>query len=171
MLMSEPLDIKREACSTLANAARGGSPTQIVHLVQCEAPLAMLDAMFMRSSAIFQVALLGFNAVIDMATGTHASHFRGLDVVQVAVLDCLERNETLETVCSDMRRPIGDGLVRALFVLQRARMTEICIALQALGLPALVTVIILDRTSEATASTALHQKWKLVTKVKHFEKK
>jgi hypothetical protein len=56
----------------------------------------------------------------------------------------------------------------------RERLTEICIALQDLALPAWVTVQILDAArpwSTLTLPLPLHSKWNLVCAVKHFHDK
>jgi hypothetical protein len=49
----------------------------------------------------------------------------------------------------------------------RERLTEICIALQELELPAWVTVQILD-AARPWATLSLHSKWSLACAVKHF---
>jgi hypothetical protein len=52
----------------------------------------------------------------------------------------------------------------------RERLTEICIALQDLELPAWVTVQILD-AARPWSTLPLHSKWNLVCAVKHYHKK
>jgi DNA-binding FrmR family transcriptional regulator len=52
----------------------------------------------------------------------------------------------------------------------RERLTEICIALQAMELPAWVTVQILD-AARPWSTLPLHSKWNLVCAVKHFHDK
>jgi hypothetical protein len=52
----------------------------------------------------------------------------------------------------------------------RERLTEICIALQDLELPAWVTVQILD-AARSWSTLPLHSKWSLVCAVKHFRDK
>jgi hypothetical protein len=52
----------------------------------------------------------------------------------------------------------------------RERLTEICIALQDLALPAWVTVQILD-AARPWSTLPLHKKWNLVCAVKHFHDK
>jgi hypothetical protein len=52
----------------------------------------------------------------------------------------------------------------------RERLTEICIALQDLELPAWVTVQILD-AARPWSTLSLHNKWKLVCAVKHYHDK
>jgi hypothetical protein len=52
----------------------------------------------------------------------------------------------------------------------RARLTEICIALQAMQLPAWVTVKIL-RAARPWSTLPLHSKWNLVCAVKHYHDK
>jgi hypothetical protein len=52
----------------------------------------------------------------------------------------------------------------------RERLTEICIALQDLALPAWITVQILD-TARPWSTLPLHSKWNLVCAVKHFRDK
>jgi hypothetical protein len=49
----------------------------------------------------------------------------------------------------------------------RERLTEICIALQAMELPAWITVQILD-AARPWSTLPLHSKWNLVCAVKHF---
>jgi hypothetical protein len=52
----------------------------------------------------------------------------------------------------------------------RKRLTEICIALQAMELPAWITVQILD-AARPWSTLPLHSKWNLVCAVKHFHDK
>ena len=52
----------------------------------------------------------------------------------------------------------------------RERLTEICIALQAMRLPAWVTVQILD-AAQPRSTLLLHSKWNLACAVKHFRDK
>jgi hypothetical protein len=52
----------------------------------------------------------------------------------------------------------------------RERLTEICIALQDLALPAWITVLILD-AARPWSTLPLHSKWNLVCAVKHFHDK
>jgi hypothetical protein len=52
----------------------------------------------------------------------------------------------------------------------RERLTEICIALQDLALPAWITVQILD-AARPWSTLPLHSKWNLVCAVKHFHDK
>jgi hypothetical protein len=52
----------------------------------------------------------------------------------------------------------------------RERLTEICIALQAMELPAWVTIKIL-RAARPWSTLPLHSKWSLVCAVKHFHDK
>jgi hypothetical protein len=49
----------------------------------------------------------------------------------------------------------------------RARLTEICIALDALLLPALQTVLIFDHLEPQAHNVKLHTKWRVVCAVKH----
>jgi hypothetical protein len=55
------------------------------------------------------------------------------------------------------------------FGLIRERMLTICIGLQALQLPALVTVAVLDEAIALAPLVELHFKWDCVVAVKHFE--
>jgi hypothetical protein len=64
----------------------------------------------------------------------------------------------------------GRRMVKTRFIVERVRMLEICIALQMLRLPALVTLTVLDQTNANAKLSPLHWKWDLVTKVKHFRK-
>jgi GTPase SAR1 family protein len=75
---------------------------------------------------------------------------------------------------------VGEMLVESLRILtdargfdrlaiMRNRATEICIALDALGLPALVTLTVLDAALDNNVRMAA--KWSLVTAVKHFRDK
>jgi hypothetical protein len=52
----------------------------------------------------------------------------------------------------------------------RERLTEICIGLQAMELPAWVTVQILD-AARPWSTLPLHSKWSLVCAIKHFHDK
>lgn len=164
MLNTAALEIKREACWALSNMASTGSREQIDALVQCNTLPAMLDTMFTSASSV-QVALNGFKAMIEKAH-LHRSPFPASDDLLVAILGNLDQK--FDLLPENMQDQVGDALVCALFKLQSPRMMEICVALQALELPALVTVIILDQTHESVATTPLHRKWNLVTKVKHF---
>lgn len=51
----------------------------------------------------------------------------------------------------------------------RRRATEICIALQSLELPALVTQTLLDAACPLAELVPFHKKWNLVTTVKHYK--
>jgi hypothetical protein len=58
---------------------------------------------------------------------------------------------------------------RVLFRRLSPRMTEICLAVQELGLPALVLCEILDQSwHRLSLLIPMHFKWQLVTKIKHF---
>ena len=52
----------------------------------------------------------------------------------------------------------------------RERLTDICIALQEMHLPAWVTIIIL-KAARPWSTLELHQRWQLVCAVKHFQDK
>ncbi len=54
----------------------------------------------------------------------------------------------------------------------RSRATEICIGLQSLGLPAFVTLTILD-LDEAVHENSIRMwaKWELITAIKHFRQR
>lgn len=51
----------------------------------------------------------------------------------------------------------------------RRRATEICIALQSMKLPALVTQTLLDAACPLAELVPFHKKWNLVTTVKHYK--
>jgi hypothetical protein len=51
----------------------------------------------------------------------------------------------------------------------KPRATEICVALQELGLPALLTLNIIDEACELAPWLTMHWKWQLVVKVKHWK--
>jgi ankyrin repeat protein len=53
------------------------------------------------------------------------------------------------------------------FVPLRARLAEICFALQALALPALVTLAIVDEAIDYANDVPMYLKWNAITKVKH----
>jgi hypothetical protein len=52
----------------------------------------------------------------------------------------------------------------------RERATEICVALQELGLPAFVTLMIVDEAVHEN-SIRMWAKWELITAVKHFHQR
>lgn len=86
--------------------------------------------------------------------------------------DKIEAAAKLEPLVLDDARATIDRnaqrMTKTRFVVERLRMMEICVAMQALRLPALVTMTVLDQTTEGVAMSPLHWKWNLVTKVKHF---
>lgn len=47
---------------------------------------------------------------------------------------------------------------------------DLCVGLQSLELPALLTVLILDELTAAARAAPMHYKWQIVTLVKHFPK-
>jgi len=60
-------------------------------------------------------------------------------------------------------------IARARLDLIRQRTSEICIGLQALELPAWVTIQILEQACRFQSLVPLHSKWNLVTAIKHFK--
>jgi hypothetical protein len=60
------------------------------------------------------------------------------------------------------------AIEREPFVAMQRRALDICIALQDLCLPALVTLYIIDAACVSAQRAAFHRKWDLVTRVKHF---
>jgi hypothetical protein len=104
----------------------------------------------------------------------------------LAVVDRLLHNYAivLAAVCGHLavvERLLEDGRVDVAVAIQcsrpedrkrfecRERLTEICIGLQDLALPAWVTVQILD-AARPWSTLPLHSKWSLVCTVKHFER-
>lgn len=58
-------------------------------------------------------------------------------------------------------------LDRERFVLRRSRALAICLAMQPLQLPALLTVMVIDEALQWHAVT-MHTKWRIATLIKHF---
>jgi hypothetical protein len=55
--------------------------------------------------------------------------------------------------------------------LMRGRVIELCVGLQSLRLPALVTVSIVDELLPWARRVRMAAKWELVVKLKHFKRK
>jgi hypothetical protein len=65
-------------------------------------------------------------------------------------------------------RRVGEILAATTHIgMIRERATEICIGLQSLGLPAFVTLLIVDEAVHEN-SIRMWAKWELITAVKHF---
>jgi ankyrin repeat protein len=62
-------------------------------------------------------------------------------------------------------------LATLIFEKNKRRATDICIALQDLNLPALVTLFIVDALCDPCYRVPMHRKWSLVIAVKHFFQK
>lgn len=74
------------------------------------------------------------------------------------------RGRLVESLGAEMR-----ALARDRLDLVRPRATEICVALQTLELPALLTLMIIEQACELAHLASMHQIWSLVTTVKHFD--
>jgi ankyrin repeat protein len=61
-------------------------------------------------------------------------------------------------------------LQRLIFASIKQRIAQICVALQELHLPALVTLAIIDCACDLKQRVAMFRKWNLITAVKHFQK-
>ncbi len=77
------------------------------------------------------------------------------------VIDVLLMDRRVDTMCDDMPRLSS---IRAF----RSRATEVCCALHDLGLPALLTLHIIDEL--IPNEVPMHVTWALVVKCKHFHK-
>jgi hypothetical protein len=84
----------------------------------------------------------------------------------LAVVDCLLEDDRVDFAVA-IRHTRPEDLKRFEC---RERLTEICIALQDLELPAWITVQILD-AARPWSTLPLHSKWSLVCAVKHFHDK
>ena len=70
---------------------------------------------------------------------------------------------------TELRKQATDYVAQRRFALIKHRALEICIALQALELPALITLRIIQHSWRVLSRLVpMHLKWKLITHVKHF---
>lgn len=151
------------AVSLFAAVISNGTRAQIGTLAMFSDVVQGLLSALVTSSALSVAAL---NCIEGLARG--GSSTRTLQLLRrdanLCIVSCLTKLETLDNITDTM-----DGaFLRALFVLERDRLREICVALQALDLPALIGVTILDYTSVIAACVPMHRKWAVAVKTKHF---
>jgi importin subunit alpha-1 len=171
MLDSEGIlpDIRREINWVLSNALRGGSSAQIGALIDC---LVLQRLLTLLVSSINRVVeehiVLGVVQCVTVADRAALQRLR-LDYRSDIVADFLQSIDQCRNLGTEAGDKAADSLAKALFVIERARMAEICMAMQALDLPALVTVTILEFT--VAELVKFHKLWEVAVKVKHFAPK
>lgn len=97
-----------------------------------------------------------------MRTDVHAvlKNFRCLKTI--GILDLIVDSLRIDTMCNGPNVPIFDNIQMI-----RSRATNVCIALQDLSLPALITLEILDAL--LPNAIKMWDKWILIVKVKHWK--
>lgn len=165
LLESSPSYVKPSACLALTNILKGGTSKQISELTERGIFAMLIDTWLKSNSDTATLAFDAIDAVFRRADerllGALGEHTRYLFLAHIGACERFD---------VQFRDKAYAALTRALFVLERARMTQICIGLQELGLPALVTVTILDHTNEFVELSPWGSKWALVARVKHFKR-
>jgi hypothetical protein len=143
--------------------ATNASPTQFVQLSHCDIVERLLQLADLHEEEP------------DLPTRTLTCLELIVRRVHKGTLNQMRSSGTAQKVVASFLNESAPASITALsnilFVLERIRMADICIALHALDLPALVTVHILEHVSESVASTSFHHKWAVATRVKHFQKR
>jgi hypothetical protein len=153
------------------SAAERGHPTVVERLIEDK----RVDPSAKYNYAIRWAALLGHLAVVDLLmrdvrVDPSANHNEAVRRAaandHIAVVERLLEDDRVEvSVATQYSRPKHRKRFEC-----RERLTEICIALQDLALPAWVTIKILC-AARPWSTLPLHSKWKLVCTVKHFHDK
>jgi importin subunit alpha-1 len=165
MMAHAPLEIRKEVCWVLANASEGGSSKQITYFACCNALPALIEMLSNMDTKIVSIALDGIANFCSKAQ-LHPLHCPVIGEAQQLVLETMDNFSLLP---QSLHERAGDVLLRAVFVLEMPRMTEVCVALHELDLPALISVHILDCISDGAELVLFHHKWAIATKVKHFK--
>jgi hypothetical protein len=106
------------------------------------------------------------DARVDPSADDNFAVRRATENGHLAVVDRLLEDDRVDAAVA-MRHSLPQHLKRFEC---RERLTEICVALQDLALPAWITVQILD-AARPWSTLPLHSKWNLVCAVKHFHDK
>jgi hypothetical protein len=171
MLESCELPVNENVDRALVLAAENGHVDVVDYLL----PHAMFDPSAEDNFAIRLAAANGHLAVVERllqdervdpsADDNYAVRWAAQNV-QLAVVDRLLEDDRVDAdVAIQCSRPAHRKRLEC-----RERLTEICIALQDLALPAWITVQILD-AARPWSTLPLHSKWNLVCAVKHFHDK
>jgi hypothetical protein len=159
-------DVEREISWVLANAAQCGSSAQIGALIDCLVLQRLLSMLILRyNDVVEEHVLLGVVQCVTVADRAALQRLR-LDYRSDIVADFLQSIDKCRNLGTEAGDKAADTLAKALFVIERARMAEICMAMQALDLPALVTVKVLEFT--VAELVKFHKRWEVAVKVKHF---
>lgn len=157
-LRSGPTDLKLEACTMLATLVAACNVQQINAVLDHVDMAVLLDAMMAKN----ETARTCFETLMHKC-----------DTGSIEILKSRRDLDVVREFCScfdDDADPCFKTVATALFKIERHRMMDICVALQAMELPALVTVCILGQTREG-AFAAWHQMWAVAVKVKHFQRR
>jgi ankyrin repeat protein len=157
----------RSGITPLAIALRNGRTNIVRHLVRrgAEATRTDLEDVAERDCVDLVVACIACGYEFDqdvLAETTHELPFFALYLAG-APID--------ETKCRAIRdnEKAFDELSQMGLLLVNDRATEICIALQALELPALQTLMVIDVACPLAYMLPMSVKWRLVTLIKHFK--
>jgi hypothetical protein len=170
-LLQSPSNIAREALWVFANGTGVGDASQTNYLANFSGVVVALLDVFCLPDDIAAEAVVGVGHLVEQLDASTARFLRR--EAMSAVLRCVDRQSGggcsagAGAGAADADK-VAKVLERAVFALERHRLLELCMALQTLELPALVTVTILDQTSDAAEIIALHRKWAVAVKVKHF---
>jgi ankyrin repeat protein len=93
--------------------------------------------------------------------------FHGAHSIAKLIIESKENPDILAPAHAKIDEARRD-LARRVFARMKPRAFAICVALQSLQLPALVTLYIVDAACDPTLRVAMHTKWSLITIVKHF---
>jgi hypothetical protein len=157
-------DLQLAAVRCFANFITNASLAQFNRLAHCDVVRALLATVAVAGAASSRpVVCIGL--IVRRANAATLQQLRAIASELSLVEGCVNRCESI--VDAGERESAFGALGRALFVLERLRLVEICIALQSLALPALVTVTILEHVSWSAALAPFHQRWAVATAVKH----
>lgn len=140
----------------------------------CSALDRALREMF--GTAAIVMSLLGRGARVDTIADTSKMHRRFAPLLDVVQVDCpaqraiVIQNSGLARY-QERRAVASDVLARTRYNLSKRRMIEICVALQNMRLPALVTLLILEHLFLYADMIPIHRKSALVTTVKHWRER
>jgi hypothetical protein len=154
---------QRAVVHAISNIVTNASLSQFGRLPHCKIVCGLLDVL-QKSGSIRKLVLSTVECIVQRADTATLRLLRESATEQSLVDSCIAQCER-----TDSPMAAFETLCAAMYSLERFYMLEICIALQSLELPALVTVIVLEQTSEFAAMAPFHRKWSIATKVKHFK--
>lgn len=147
-LLNMALSIRSAGCTRL-----------VLQRMVCRSVAFDLDHIYAISS---QIAFLS----IPYGNPYNAEDFEDILTVQLAVVSRAFCDELF-----DIRHPfLSEALfMKTAFDLMRERLAEVCIALQSLRLPVLLTVMVLEESCEPpNANLRMYDTWRVAALVKHF---